>query len=91
MTLPEFRYHPDPIASGSIVVSSAMCRCCGQSRGYIYDGPVYAGEELTDALCPWCIADGSAHAKFDAAFTDSEAFAVGTPASAVQEIAERTP
>jgi hypothetical protein len=69
----------------------AVCRCCGQSRGYIYEGPVYATDELTDSLCPWCVADGSAHAKFDATFVDSEAFAEGTPASAVEEITERTP
>ncbi len=40
----------------------AVCICCGQARGYVYDGAPYAeADELEDAICPWCIADGSAH------------------------------
>jgi uncharacterized protein len=91
MTLPNFRYHPDPIASGSIIESEVECLGCGQKRGYICTAPVYAEEELDDAICPWCIADGSAHKKFDATFVDSEAFPDGTPDAAVEEISERTP
>jgi hypothetical protein len=92
MTLPTFRYHPDPVASGSVVESTVRCRCCGQSRGYAYAGPVYSEETgLDDALCPWCLADGSASRRFDATFVDSEAFAEGVPAAAIAEIIERTP
>lgn len=91
MTLPTFRYHPDPLGSGSVIASDAECRCCGRSRGYIYSGPVYAEADLTDALCPWCIADGSAHQTFDATFVDSEAFPLDTPEPAAVEISERTP
>jgi len=91
MTLPAFRYHPDPIQSGSIVASPEPCQCCGESRGYIYTGPAYSEESLTDRLCAWCIADGSAHEKFDATFVDTEAFPDGTPESAVEEISQRTP
>lgn len=91
MTLPAFRYHPDPVASGSVAVSDAECRRCLQRRGYIYTGPVYSETPLDDALCPWCIADGSAHREFDATFVDSEAFPLDTPASAATEISERTP
>jgi uncharacterized protein len=69
--LPKFRYHPDPLSTGSIVPSDAICRACGQSRGYIYAGPVYAQEDLQDSLCPWCIADGAAAARFDAEFIDA--------------------
>jgi uncharacterized protein len=68
--LPEFIYHPDPVASGVIKISDAICVCCQQARGYIYTGPVYSTDELNDALCPWCIADGSAHDKLDASFND---------------------
>ncbi|MEP6537696.1 MAG: CbrC family protein [Bryobacteraceae bacterium] len=91
MTLPAFRYHPDPIASGSIIPSDVECRACGLKRGYICTAPVYAEEDLEDALCPWCIADGSANRKFAATFVDSEAFPDGIPDDAVQEISERTP
>lgn len=52
-----------------IVPSGVACICCGQARGYIYTGPVYAVEDLDDQLCPWCIADGSAAERFKASFT----------------------
>ena len=35
----------------------------------MYQGNVYAAEDVRD-VCPWCIADGSAAAKFDADFID---------------------
>lgn len=68
--LPDFTYHPDPILSEVIETSDKVCVCCDQARGYIYTGPVHANEEMNDQLCPWCIADGSAHKKFAARFTD---------------------
>ena len=91
MTLPSFRYHPDPVASGSIVESNEPCACCGQRRGYLYPTPIYSEEDVEPGLCPWCIADGSAQRKFDCTFVDSEAFAEDTPADTVTEITERTP
>ena len=90
--LPRFRYHPDPVATGSIVPCDGACLACGRVRGFRYTGPVYAVEELDDALCPWCIADGTAAARYEAEFTD-----VGwgvpddVPASVTDEIAHRTP
>jgi uncharacterized protein CbrC (UPF0167 family) len=90
MKLPVFRYHPDPIASGSIAASDARCLCCGAQRGYIYAGPAYCEAEI-DALCPWCIADGSAHRTFGANFTDPACFPDGIPPEIVDEIAHRTP
>jgi uncharacterized protein len=94
--LPTFRYHPDPLATGSIAPSGAVCRSCGQPRGYIYTGPVYAVEELTDELCPWCIADGSAAARFDARFVDPAGigdYGSWDPVSAdtVEAVSRRTP
>jgi uncharacterized protein len=90
--LPSFTYHPDPLASGSVTPSDTTCRCCGQARGYVYTGPVYSEQDdLDDALCPWCIADGQAARKFDAAFVDSEAFAADLPDKVMDEICLRTP
>lgn len=96
MDLPKFKYHPDPVASGSIVEADTTCECCGEAKGYIYAGPVYSEDELDDALCPWCIADGSAHDKFGASFTDEDG--VGdygnwdaVPEPIVQVVAHRTP
>lgn len=91
MDLPAFRYHPDPIRSGSIVASDETCLCCGEARGYVYTGPSYCEEEIEDALCPWCIADGSAHRKFAAEFFDAAGIDEDVPESAVKEITERTP
>lgn len=94
--LPNFKYHPDPLGTGSIQVSETECICCGQARGYIYVGPVYALEELDECICPWCIEDGSANAKLGASFTDESG--VGgygdwddVPAAVVATIAYRTP
>jgi uncharacterized protein CbrC (UPF0167 family) len=94
--LPVFRYHPDPIATGSVVASQGRCVCCGQSRGHIYTGPVYAEEEHQDDICPWCISDGSAHEQLGAEFTDRAAvgdFGKGeaVPAAVADEVANRTP
>lgn len=91
MDLPSFTYHPDPLASGSIEGSDAECRCCKTKRGYIYTGPVYCKLDLGEALCPWCIADGSAHQKFDASFTDDAGIPDGIPQAAIEEILFRTP
>lgn len=96
MNLPVFKYHPDPIATGSVKRSDAQCECCSQKRGFIYTGPTYCVEELSECICPWCIADGSAHAKFDAEFTDSAGIggryhAQQVPPAVVEEVAFRTP
>src|SRR5436189_49864 len=89
---PEFPYHPDPRKTGFVGESDAVCLVCNERRGYIYSGPVYAIEELLDAFCPWCIADGAAAETFDAHFTD---VALGVPpdvpGAVTMEIARRTP
>ncbi|MBV9470472.1 MAG: CbrC family protein, partial [Abitibacteriaceae bacterium] len=76
--------------------SEVQCACCRQVRGYIYTGPVYATAELDESLCPWCLADGTAHEKFAASFVDEGG--VGgydqwdaVPAEVVAEVAHRTP
>ena len=68
--LPEFRYHPDPIATGSIVPSEETCECCGKERGYVCCATP-SGEKDIDFVCPWCVADGTANAKLGAFFSDS--------------------
>ena len=89
--LPAFTYHPDPVATGMVHASDTVCRACGRARGFIYAGPVYAIRELDDAICPWCIADGSAAAKFDAEFTEATARAPDElPPEVIDTIARRT-
>lgn len=96
MELPQFVYHPDPVGTGSVVTSGEPCGLCGQSRGWLYTGPVYAEQELENPLCPWCIADGRAHEELGAEFVDPEA--VGgygewepLPEVVVEQVAFRTP
>jgi len=92
--LPDFRYHPDPVGTESIQPSNDHCRCCERLRGFIYVGPVYADDNLEDTLCPWYIADGSAHQQYDAAFTDAAGVGLGwepVPTRVVEEVSFRTP
>ncbi|MEU6253409.1 CbrC family protein [Streptomyces sp. NPDC047043] len=87
--LPEFPYHPDPLATGCVRASDALCVCCGRRRGYIYPGPVYAVDDgLDDALCPWCLADGSAAERYEAQFTEVEG---RVPMEIVRTVEQRTP
>jgi len=87
--LPTFRYHPDPVGSGSFELSPARCPYCGVDRTYVYTGPVYAIDE-PDPPCPRCIADGSFAARFAAEFTDAAALA-GLDADIIDEVTRRTP
>jgi hypothetical protein len=57
---------------------------------------VYSEAELDDSLCPWCIADGSAHERYNAEFTDYAAVGgfrlPNTLETQVrEEVAHRTP
>ena len=95
MELHRFRYHPDPLATGSIVPSDSQCQCCGERRGFAYTGVPSSVHEIV-SLCPWCIADGSAHEKLGAEFVDPASVGDrGTwetvPREVAEEVAFRTP
>lgn len=68
--LPRFTYHPNPIATESIIPSDETCECCGNARRYVYCTTPYGSKEI-EFVCPWCIADGTAGAKLGASFSDS--------------------
>ena len=97
--LPRFRYHPDPVATGMLVArDDFVCPVCSRSRAFAYVGP-YAGDnfgfENGEAICPWCIADGSAARSLNATFTaaaylTAQARAEMSPA-AQEELERRTP
>ncbi len=92
-SLPRFRYHPDPVATGAFEEQSQPCRCCGEARGWVYTVAPYASDNLRDQLCPWCIADGSAAERFSARFTEVTADDVpdGVDPAVVDEVVSRTP
>jgi hypothetical protein len=90
--LPVFRYHSDPIRSGSLVESENVCKCCGKARGYVYVGAPYSEEDdLEESICPWCIADGKAAKKFNGLFVDDAGFDDDIPGKVVKEVTLRTP
>jgi uncharacterized protein len=96
MKLPDFTYHPNPLATGSIEPRTITCACCREQRPYVYTGTVFSGYDLDDSLCPWCIASGLANATFAAEFTDADAlvdpFSGPTlPPDVLEELVQRTP
>ena len=92
MELPNFKYHPNPVATGSVKRSDAKCRCCGMANGYIYAASVYAEEELHEEICPWCIENGKAAEKFGALFSDdAPLLEEGISSEICAEVSERTP
>lgn len=91
-SLPHFTYHPDPIRSGAVRAGGEICVSCGRSRGFVYIGPIYSLHDVIDAVCPWCIADGSAAAKLDISFADATPLQMeGVPPQIVDEVHRRTP
>lgn len=87
---PSFRYHRDPTVTGSLVNSSDECERCGQARGLMYSGPIYAVGEV-EFICPWCIADGSAAREFGAEFTTVDGAPSDIPRAVLDEVLHRTP
>jgi uncharacterized protein CbrC (UPF0167 family) len=69
--LPRFPYFADPAAEGILKRRADPCPCCGLARGWIYTGPIYGAAGHPKFVCPWCIADGSAAAKFGCVFNDA--------------------
>jgi len=91
MKLPIFKYHPDPLATGAVKRSDVVCECCGQARGFVYTSHLYCAEEV-EAICPWCIADGSAAEKFRGMFCDdSPLIEAGLSEDIIDEVCHRTP
>jgi uncharacterized protein len=92
MEFPKFQYHPDPLSTGSIKASAAVCDCCGSARGFEYTVSLYSSQRTKPKLCPWCISSGEAARKYDGDF--SVPFPLqeaGIADSIVKEVSKRTP
>lgn len=93
--LPAFRYHPDPVGTGAFERIGRKCSVCGRERGWSYVFGTYGSVDLRDAVCPWCISDGSAADRFDVLFTDLGAGPAGAPVEiarrVLDQIERRTP
>ena len=74
--------------------STEACEVCGKVNGFAYSGG-FSGEPQTERICPWCIADGSAHQKFAVEFVDRDSAGGGEWEQLSPEIADevvfRTP
>ncbi len=91
-SLPIFRYYANPYVSDVFERSYANCECCEESSEYIYCGHFFYSDVDEPHFCPWCIADGSAAAKFEGEFNDSNFIGTGEISrEVVSEVAERTP
>ena len=90
MEFPIFEYFPDPIGNGCMVEKNGSCPCCEQDRAVMYVGPIYCVDDVSE-VCPWCIADGSAAAKWSASFNDLYNIPDGVPQHVVRTIDSRTP
>ena len=89
--LPSFRYHPDPVATGAFERMPGNCRVCEEARGWLYVLGAYGPESLRDAVCPWCIADGSAAERCGVRFNVLDDVPSRVPAVVVEELEARTP
>jgi len=69
--LPKFKYHTDPLKTGSIELKETDCPVCGKHSNYCYEGPFYSIETV-EGICPNCIADGSAAKKYNGEFTTTD-------------------
>jgi len=62
------------------------------ARGFVYAmAPYCEADDLEEAICPWCIADGAANKKFDAEFVDAATFSDSLPPNIIEEVSQRTP
>ncbi|GGR51122.1 UPF0167 protein [Actinoplanes ianthinogenes] len=101
MTEPVFRYHPDPLTTGSAVRAEHECSVCGQLRQLRYHGPVYGKQP--QSLCLHCISSGEAAralgtvgpaldgSDMPAQFSDTFDVPDDVPSHVVEQIIHRTP
>ncbi|MEM8922390.1 MAG: CbrC family protein [Actinomycetota bacterium] len=88
--LPAFRYHSDPVATGSVSETSSPCPVCGRRRRWEYLGPVSTREEIS-GVCPWCVHSGLLAERFDATLVDVHGAPRSMPQALIEELKVRTP
>ena len=50
--LPFFKYHPNPLKTGTFETDkTVVCDCCGKETDVYYSGPFYSVEDV-EYLCP---------------------------------------
>jgi len=91
-SLPHFRYHPNPLATGAFeeLKEPVICSCCQKNTYITYKTPFYSIEEIEN-LCPDCIASGAAAEKFDGEFQDECSVDDVSDNEKLDELIHRTP
>lgn len=86
-----FKYHPDPLATGAFIKGHPRkCDCCGRETDIWYETPFYSVEDV-ECLCPECITNGSAAAKYDGQFQDDCSVDEVSDEKKLDELIHRTP
>ena len=87
----EFKYHPDPLATGAFLKGEPRkCECCGRDTEIWYESPFYSVDDV-ECLCPECIANGSAAEKYDGQFQDDCSVDEVSDEDKLDELIHRTP
>ena len=89
--LPFFKYHPDPLETGSFEEGEEkICPCCGNKSRVYYTSMPYCIDNV-DYLCPTCISNGDAARKFDAMFVSDAEWHGDNDKEKDDELFRRTP
>jgi len=86
--LPEFKYLLDSSKSFKLNKDYAICECCGNVSKYIYNGMIWAEEDV-EILCPECIKSGKASKIYDGEF--NIVYNEDLDKKKIQEVTKRTP
>ena len=89
--LPFFKYHPDPLETGSFEEGEEkICPCCGNKSKVYYSSFPYCSEDV-EYICPTCISNGEAARKFDAEFVQNAEWHGENDKEKDDELFHRTP
>lgn len=89
--LPFFKYHPDPLETGSFEEGEEkVCPCCGNKSKVYYSSYPYCSENV-EYICPTCISNGEAARKFDADFVQNAEWHGAPDKEKDDELFHRTP
>ena len=89
--LPRFKYHPDPLSTGSFEEGEEkICPCCGNKSKVYYSSFPYCTEDV-EYICPTCISNGEAAKKFDAIFVNNAEWHGENDKEKDDELFRRTP
>lgn len=87
--LPDFPYYADPLADGCFEQKDITCEVCRQQREWAYVGVMYAEEE-PENVCPWCVSNARAAAKYEGTFQDVH-FSETASAESIEAVLTQTP